>query len=68
MQVDGSPAVNLNGYKDPGTTGDQCILAQTFNSGPLADGSHTITVIVKGSNAVSANAGTAVEFGGFMCV
>jgi hypothetical protein len=68
VQVDGAPATNLNGYKDPGTQGDQCIVSQTFNSGMLVDGNHNISIIVKGSNSAQLNGGTAVEFGGFMCV
>ena len=68
VQVDGAPAANLSGYKDPGPQGDQCIISQTFDSGLLADGSHSITIIVKGSHAAPLANGTAVEFGGFMYV
>jgi hypothetical protein len=66
VQVDGNPATNLNGYKDPGIQGDQCVVSQPFNSGMLSDGSHNITIIVKGSNAGATTGGTSVEFGGFI--
>lgn len=66
VQMDGAPAADLNGYKDPNVGGDECILASTFDSGSLEDGSHTISIIVKGSNVANAGGGTAVEFGGFI--
>jgi hypothetical protein len=34
----------------------------------LADGNHNISIIVKGASSSQLSGGTAVEFGGFMCV
>lgn len=66
VQIDGSPGTSVSGYKDPGVSGPECIIAKPFDSGNIGDASHDIKVTLTGSPAGSARNGTKVEFSGFL--
>jgi len=64
VQIDGSLASTLSSYKNTGTQGDQCLVSQPFTSAEYPEGSHNITITIKGIPAGSSD--SQIEFGGFI--